>query len=197
MTNDLFKPAPGATPPREDEKRYLRVPVTTRKQLDALEAANVASGRKWALASRKDCLTPEYLCELHRRMFGDVYVKEYAGTYRQHEVNIGKTPYYEVPVAITQALDEARAWRDLKSFDTTEIAVRLHHRLVLIHPFAGGNGRCTRMMADVLIKRLGGEPLTWGKQSLIKTGPARDAYRAALQAADDHNYGPLIAFATS
>jgi fido (protein-threonine AMPylation protein) len=79
----------------------------------------------------------------------------------------------------------------------TEIAVRLHHRIVLIHPFAGGNGRCTRLLADVLMNRLGAKPLTWGGTSLQQTGPARDAYRAALKAADNHDYGPLLPFATS
>ena len=32
-----------------------------------------------------------------------------------------------------------------------EIAVRLHHRLVAVHPFANGNGRHARTVADVLI----------------------------------------------
>jgi fido (protein-threonine AMPylation protein) len=40
--------------------------------------------------------------------------------------------------------------------------VRFHHRLVLIHSFANGNGRHARLMADLLVMRLEGERFSWG-----------------------------------
>ena len=75
--------------------------------------------------------------------------------------------------------------------------MRLHHRLVLIHPFVNGNGRCTRLLADVIMKRLKAEPLSWGAASLVETGEARAAYVAALREADGHNIDPLLVFAQS
>jgi hypothetical protein len=46
----------------------LRVPVVDRKQLNEIEATNVAEGRAWALRSRKDHLTDDYVRELHEHM---------------------------------------------------------------------------------------------------------------------------------
>jgi Fic-DOC domain mobile mystery protein B len=195
MSDDLFAQPPDATPLRPEEIAALRVPVVSRAQLNALEAANVADGRAWAMASRRDCFVREYLSELHRRMFGAVWA--WAGRYRTHEVNIGTTMPHEIEVAVAQVFDDARAWRDYKAYEPVELAVRLHHRLVLIHPFAGGNGRCTRLMADVIVKRLGAKPLTWGAASLSETGAARAAYIEALHAADNHDLTPLLAFAVS
>jgi fido (protein-threonine AMPylation protein) len=68
---------------------------------------------------------------------------------------------------------------------------------VAIHPFPNGNGRHARLMADLLIEKLGGEPFSWGGGSLADVGELRARYVAALQAADGHDIGPLIAFARS
>ena len=89
------------------------------------------------------------------------------------------------------------------SFPTDEIAVRFHHRLVAIHPFPNGNGRHARMMADLLVERLGKPRFTWGSQSLpasaglVGANDTRKNYIAALQAADARDIAPLLAFARS
>ena len=195
MADDLFEQPDNATPVRPEEVAALKVPGVDRQQLNEIEAANVEAGRAWAMRSRKDCFTDEYLAELHRRMFGDVW--KWAGTYRTHEVNIGNTPSHEIAVSVRAALHDARYQVENKSFEPPELAVRLHHRLVLIHPFVNGNGRCTRLLADVIIKRLKADPLTWGSASLVETGEARQAYVAALKAADNHDPDALVAFAKS
>lgn len=46
-------------------------------------------------------------------------------------------------------------WRPLE--------VRFHHRLVKIHPFPNGNGRHSRLMADLLVMSVGGERFSWPK----------------------------------
>ena len=74
--------------------------------------------------------------------------------------------------------------------------MRLHHRLTQIHPFPNGNGRHARMMADLLIERLGGKPFSWGGGSLADRGSLRTRYIDALQAADGR-IGPLLAFVRS
>jgi hypothetical protein len=45
--------------------------------------------------------------------------------------------------------------------------------------------------------RHGREPFSWGRSDLATVGDARDAYRAALKAADAGDLGPLLAFARS
>jgi Fic-DOC domain mobile mystery protein B len=195
MTDNLFEQPPNATPLGHDELANLRVPIVNRAQLNTLEANNVALGHRWAQRSRKACFQPDFLTELHTRMFGEVWT--WAGQYRLHDVNIGNTEPHQIEVAVHQVFDDARAWIEYKSFELAEIAIRLHHRLVLIHPFVNGNGRSTRLMADVAAKRLGLNPFSWGADSLAETGEARAAYVAALQAADNHDLGPLLVFAQS
>ena len=63
--------------------------------------------------------------------------------------------------------------------------MRVHHRLTQIHGFPNGNGRHARIMADLLIEKLGGEPFTWGSGSIHDTGMLRITYINALKAADD------------
>jgi len=68
--------------------------------------------------------------------------------------------------------------------------------MVFIHPFANGNGRHSRLMADVLISKGFNKPyFTWGSVSLTKKGEARTKYLESLKAADQNDYKPLIDFA--
>src|SRR5437016_419595 len=94
-------------------------------------------------------------------MFGDVW--RWAGKFRTSERNIG-IAFFEIPVAVRQLLDDTKAWIEYKTYPLDEIAVRFHHRLVQIHPFRNGNGRHARLMADLLVMRLGHERFLWGRR---------------------------------
>ena len=94
-------------------------------------------------------------------------------------------------------LDDARYQIEHASYPPDEIAARFHHRLVVIHPFPNGNGRHARLMADLLVERLGRPRFTWGSHSLVDASTTRRAYIAALQAADARDYAPLHDFARS
>ena len=104
---------------------------------------------------------------------------------------------YRIPIEVRGLFDDVRYWIANNTYPPDEIAVRLHHRLVAIHPFPNGNGRLTRLMADLLIEKLGGQPFSWGGGALTDEGALRSRYIAALKAADDHDIGPLLAFARS
>jgi fido (protein-threonine AMPylation protein) len=96
---------------------------------------------------------------------------------------------------------ERAAWLGDSSasrYGTDECAVRFGYRLVVIHPFANGNGRWSRLASDALSVALGGERFTWGGTSLTTPGTQRRTYIAALQTADTRgDLGPLLAFARS
>jgi Fic-DOC domain mobile mystery protein B len=194
--SDIFEePDNAATPLTEEEKRNLKLAyIANRAELNAAEQENIARGQEWAMRRRRTLLTESFIKTLHRRMFGDVW--QWAGRLRTSERNIG-IDYWEIPVALRMLLDDAKTWIDQKVLPPDEIAVRLHHRLVQIHPFSNGNGRHARLMADLLIIRLGGERFPWGRGSLRDPGELRKRYIAALQAADRHDLGPLMAFARS
>ena len=69
--------------------------------------------------------------------------------------------------------------------------------MVWIHPFPNGNGRHTRMMADLLAQQLGARPFSWGGRDLAEASAVRSKYLAALRRADKHDLAPLLAFARS
>jgi Fic-DOC domain mobile mystery protein B len=100
-------------------------------------------------------------------------------------------------MAVRMLLDDAKTWIEMKAYPPDEIAVRLHHRLTHIHPFPNGNGRHARLIADLLIMQFGGQRFSWGSANLRDAGDLRTRYIAALRAADDHDIGPLLAFARS
>jgi Fic-DOC domain mobile mystery protein B len=103
-------------------------------------------------------------------MLNDVW--KWAGKYRRTERNIG-IDWWLIPTEVIRLLDDVKTWIEYKSYPLDELAVRFHHRLVSIHPFPNGNGRHARLMADLLIMRLGGERFTWGSVSLRAASETR------------------------
>jgi fido (protein-threonine AMPylation protein) len=84
-----------------------------------------------------------------------------------------------------------------QTYAPDEIAVRFHHRLVFIHPFPNGNGRLSRLAADLLVVQFGRERFSWGSGNLTTIADLRKRYVDALRAADGHEIEPLIIFARS
>ena len=192
--SDLFEqPDDAATPLTPEEMRDL-IPahIAYRRELNEAEQENIARAQDWALNRRRDPLSEKFVKDLHRQMLGDVW--RWAGRLRTSERNIG-IACWQIPVALRQLLDDTKAWIEYNTYSPDEIAVRFHHRLVQIHPFPNGNGRHSRLMADLLAMRLGRERFSWGRESLRDAGAMRQRYIAALQAADNHNIDPLLAFA--
>ena len=158
---DLFQEPEDATPLALEERDGLRLTwVTTRADLNVAEQDNIDKGAAWAFRARRtDMLTVEFVLRLHKRMFGDVW--SWAGQYRRTERNIGIEPYL-IGVQTSQLMGDAAYWVENETYEPTELAVRLHHKLVFIHPFPNGNGRHARLMADLLLRRLGAPALSWG-----------------------------------
>lgn len=192
---DIFTGPEGSTPlPAGDQKALRQTWIATRGELNEAEQANILGGRAWALRVRANLTTEAYLMRLHLRMFGDVW--SWAGKLRTRETNIGAMPY-EIAVKLREFLDDVDYWLAHETYAPDEIAARFHHGLVLIHPFTNGNGRHTRLAADLMCRRLGQDFFTWGGQSLDTDSDTRQAYLAALRAADQHDFAPLLAFVRS
>jgi Fic-DOC domain mobile mystery protein B len=121
---------------------------------------------------------------------------KWAGIYRTTEKNIG-IPHYQIRESLPALLGDARYWVEHRTFEPDELAVRLHHKLVWIHPFANGNGRHARLIADVVVRRLARPLFTWGSTDIVRAGDFRRSYIEALRAADKNDFRPLSAFARS
>jgi Fic-DOC domain mobile mystery protein B len=127
-------------------------------------------------------------------MLGEVW--DWAGQYRRSDKNIG-VPHRQIEMAMYELVDSLDAWTAYKSYEPDAIAIRFAHRLVQIHPFPNGNGRHSRLAADLLSISWDGRAFTWGRGGLISADRTRAAYIDALKAADRNEFGPLIAFARS
>lgn len=188
--NSISNEPEGATPVDPAQMEGLKFGhVTTREQLNELEQANVQSGLLWIGRRRKsDILTEQFMLELHRRLFGEVW--NWAGQFRERETNIGVDPL-QIQVQLRMLLDDARYWAEHGTYLPLEAAARFHHRLVQIHPFANGNGRHARIAADIyLAERLKQPPIDWAAgHDLQSDNERRNSYIVALRAADagDHN----------
>jgi Fic-DOC domain mobile mystery protein B len=188
--------AEGQTQLDDDEKEGLLIPsITTRGELDEFEQLDVEKAIEWLLEVKLNIskiLTEKFVIDLHKRMFGDIW--KWAGEFRKTNKNIGVDKFM-IGTELKNLLDDCNYWIEKKVFSEDEIAVRLSHRMVSIHPFANGNGRHSRLMADVLVTKGFGPPyFTWGSVSLTKQSEARTKYLAALKDADRYDYNSLIEF---
>jgi Fic-DOC domain mobile mystery protein B len=194
----LFAEGEGNTPLSAEEQAELIPNLATKEELNEWERQNILEAYAWALAPnslrRRDPLAESYIRDLHFRMFDQTW--KWAGVYRTTEKNIG-VPHHEIREGIGRLLGDTRYWLEHGTYAPDELAVRFHHRLVLIHPFANGNGRHARLMADVLAQRQERPVFSWGGGNLARAGDFRRRYIDTLQAADAGDIAPLLAFARS
>lgn len=165
----------------------LLVPVASFAHLNELEADNVAAAAERHLGSADAApFDYSYLLQLHRDMFGAVW--SWAGRLRRADLNIG-VPWRRVETDLYELTLNVPYWAG----PLAERAARLHHRLVQIHPFPNGNGRWSRLAADVYAVRHGGLPVVWPAELVGPASVIREQYLAAVRAADAGNLGPLVA----
>lgn len=186
---------PGATPLSPETRKGL-IPdyINNHGQLNQLEQQNIENAVIW-LEKKKpvNVLEPGFIYELHRQMFKEVW--KWAGSGRKDETNIG-VPKHQIATNLAQLLGDVKFWIERETHPKDEIAVRFHHRLVYIHIFPNGNGRHSRLIADLLLESFGLEPFTWGmgRDRLFRSDTEkREKYIAALKKADKQNYSDLIA----
>jgi Fic-DOC domain mobile mystery protein B len=189
----------GQTPVDENEKKGLKIySITTREELDEFEQSNIERATEWTISKKfkhDDILSEQFVKELHKRMLEDVW--SWAGNFRTSNKNIG-VDWQNISVALRQLLDDCKFWIKNETYPEDEIAVRFSHRIVSIHCFPNGNGRHSRLMADVIINYIFNKPVfTWGLANLVKKGDARKRYITAIHEADKGNMNLLIEFARS
>lgn len=183
-------------------------------QLEALAHIDVQVLLEEQLTRHPDLnvCAPEFLLQIHREFYERLpeefrVVSDSANTraepvlpglLRTHDVRVGRhiaPGYRDVP----QLLERFGRVYDPAGRSPAAGLVTLaaaHHRLLWIHPFGDGNGRVTRLLTELNLRRLGVPSAgLWS----ISRGLARrsDDYRAALAAADAERWndtdgrGPL------
>ena len=163
------------------------------KEIYAFEAQNIALATlKYLSAPPSKALAPfsfDWMQQLHYEMFGNVW--EWAGKFRKVELSIGIKAYL-VPIAMKDLAEDIAFWDKNRVFDIYETVARIHHRAVQIHPFQNGNGRWSRMLANIYLRQNGSMPVKWQEDLLSSNNHKRDEYIKALKMADSGDYKALI-----
>ena len=178
----------------EDASGLVPLHVTTRKELYEAEFINITEAVQYYLSNpnllNRFEITRQILFDVHKKMFNKVW--SWAGKKRTSNKNIGIEPY-KIDEEIKKLVDDYNFWIK-ENMKIIEIAARLHHRLVWIHPFEGGNGRWSRFTANLIYYKNTKTLLNWPEDELQlkKKSSFREKYLKALQEADSGKYDQLI-----
>lgn len=194
-----LKYAHGQTPLDEVEKDGLKIKsITTQKELDEFEQLNIEKALEWTIHARLNSdriLTEKFIRDLHKKMYSEVWT--WAGNFRKTDKNIG-IHWTQIGLELKYLLDDTNFWIENKTYAPAEIAIRFKHRLVAIHCYPNGNGRHSRIMADIIIENVfEKEIFSWHESNMVKADETRKAYISALKNADNGNFSALIKFALS
>lgn len=189
----------GQTLIEDEEKKGLRiVSIFTQKELNEMEQLNIEKAMLWIIRrkfKRAEILSVDFIRKIHKKMFGDVWT--WAGEFRTTEKDIG-VKWSDIPMEIAKLLEEVNFWIDNKTYAADEIAIRFKHRLVSIHCFSNGNGRHSRVLADIIIEHIFNRELfTWSRANLYESNSVRSEYINAMKLADQGNMLRLMGFARS
>ena len=136
-------------------------------------------------------LTAEDLKTWHRRWLGNVF--DWAG--QERSVNMGKDGFmFAASAQIPRLLADFERtclarWTPCHGMDTdglVEVIAVTHVEFILIHPFREGNGRLSRLLADVMAVQSGREPLDYSTWNADKP-----AYIQAIHQGVQMEYAPM------
>lgn len=129
-----------------------------------------------------------WVCKVHEEMLGEV--QTYAGQIRKAEVDLG-IHSTQISTQLFGLLEDLRYWHEQETFSLLEQAVRLHHRAVVIHPFSDGNGRWSRLLANIWLFQHDERIVNWPPR-IRANHPIRDRYIQALEKATEGEFEQLI-----
>lgn len=93
-------------------------------------------------------LTDHFVRDLHRRLYGDIW--SWAGVFRRRELNIGVPPE-QIAIELRNSLETiCYRWEHTDDWTAHQLGIAVHAEIVRIHPFTDGNGRTTRLLADLV-----------------------------------------------
>ena len=189
---EFFETIPGATP-IEDISGLLPTHITNRKELNEWEAENILKATKEYLTQKKEIrISINFLKKVHYEMFDQTW--EWAGKFRQSNFNVG-VDWHKISEELKKLIDDFLYWESAEAkVSILDRSIRLHHRLVLIHPFVNGNGRHARLVSDIYLFSKDHKIPTWPSKELIESTNIRKIYIDALKSADRGDYEALEKF---
>lgn len=183
-------PIPGETP---IDRSGLKIKgITNRRELNIAEAQNIRKAITKYLAGTPSKRTApfsyDWCLKLHREMFGDVW--RWAGTIRSMNLNLG-SPSHLIGQRLAELVDDLIHWPG-SSMDLVEQSAQWHHRAVSIHPFENGNGRWSRLLANIWLRRHKHAMVVWSEELISDESAIRQEYLAAVKQGDHGDLSALI-----
>lgn len=170
-----------------------RLSIVSRRDMDAAELELL---HKLYLFVLRDNLplgpvTVRMIRDWHRRWLGNLY--DWAGHERSVNMSKGGFPFAaasRIP-DLLQAFERDVLLRETpcRGMDHRKLVsaiARTHVEFILIHPFREGNGRISRLLADVMASQAGVGPLDYGAWE-----SDRNRYILAIQAGMSGDYAPM------
>jgi len=177
------------------------------RDIEEMKAHDVAIRHLRELADDKRPMTESDVRDLNRILLKESFWKDaitpsgqatrieiLPGVYKEQPNNVrlpdGSTFAYATPSDVPIKMGELMSWLSEQLESEThplEIATRLHHRFVLIHPFADGNGRTARLLMNYVLLRAGFPPV------IVRTDDKED-YLTCLRQEDAGDMNPLAEF---
>jgi len=138
---------------------------------------------------KHNTISENFIRSLNQIVMRDID-REWAGKYRNSGVIIGGADHtppdaLEIPNLMRNLIGWIK--NNQKKLHPAELASRLHHKLVYIHPFFDGNGRTSRLAMNIILMQ-SGFPL------VIVLKNDRKKYYQTLSQADKENYAPFVNF---
>ncbi|NQU18452.1 MAG: mobile mystery protein B [Candidatus Saganbacteria bacterium] len=187
-----FETIIGATP-IEDASDLIPTHILTRPELNEWESQNILNAVRKYLGKRKQHkFDITFVKSVHKDMFDDTW--KWAGEIRKRNFNIG-ADWHKIQEELKALADDIAFWQNQKDgLGLLEQSVRIHHRIVKIHPFVNGNGRHARLVADIFLFSNEHKLPNWPNNELVEETDIRKRYIDALKSADKGNYEPLEKF---
>lgn len=180
-------------PGSDDQVLKNLLGITIPEEMDEVELGLLAQLYENVLVDDlpERALTVEDLRSWHRRWLGNVY--EWAG--QERSVNMSKGGFaFAASAQIPRLLVDfernfLKRWTPCSDLSTEELVEAIavtHVELILIHPFREGNGRLSRLLADVMAVQAGLDPLDYSSWELNKA-----EYIGAIHQGVGTNYEPM------
>ena len=175
-------------------------------ELELLSQLTEAVLRK---VSQDQTITSDDLLEWHRRWLGNVY--EWAGQYRS--VNIGKGDFQFAAAHLVPKLMQdlnknfLAVYTPCNGFGEESLVdalAKVHIEYILVHPFREGNGRLSRLLANIMALQAGQPVLDFTymdenkmeyfaavRAGLDNEGPMKEIFRRVLRVSQQNVDDPV------
>lgn len=189
----------GYEPGSNDEVLKNCLGIKTALEMNEIETQQLrdAESELIQIFDQNHQFTAQDICNIHELWLGDVY--PFAGKYRT--VNMSKNGFpFANPALIEKLMRNLEEKYLLKytpchSLDLNELAHALgivHVEFIIIHPFREGNGRVSRLLANLMALQAGKPLLNFEAIDQIAHPEGFNKYIAAIQnSSKDNDYLPI------